>query len=148
MVGRTPTLSTSSDEASNDSERLANELDENTTEEDFDLDLEEEDLDDGWQEINEGGAATNECSEEEELLIYDVDCDDPVSSYKLFVTDYILAMIVEETNKYAVECTNNSASSSRRHQQAWKPVTKEEVNTFIGILLIMGVVRLPEIRLY
>ncbi|CAK9820105.1 hypothetical protein ANTQUA_LOCUS10457 [Anthophora quadrimaculata] len=57
-------------------------------------------------------------------------------------------MIVEETNKYAIQCMNNSASSSRRHQQAWKSVTKNELNTFIGILLIVGVVRLPEIRLY
>ncbi|XP_068980971.1 piggyBac transposable element-derived protein 4-like [Bombus flavifrons] len=67
--------------------------------------------------------------------------------YKLFLTDYILEMIVEETNKYAVQCMENSASSSRRHQLAWKPVTKDELNTFIGILLFMGVALLPEIRL-
>lgn len=57
-------------------------------------------------------------------------------------------MIVEETNKYALQCTKNSASSSRRHQLAWKPVTKDELNTFIGVLLFMGVAPLPEIRLY
>ncbi|OAD58874.1 hypothetical protein WN48_10076 [Eufriesea mexicana] len=72
-------LPTSSDGASNDREPLANELDENITEEeDFDTDIEEEDFDDGWQEINKGGAATNECWEEEELLIDDMDSDDPV----------------------------------------------------------------------
>nr|XP_033342845.1 piggyBac transposable element-derived protein 4-like [Megalopta genalis] len=57
-------------------------------------------------------------------------------------------MVVEETNRYAVQRISNIASGSRRHQQAWKPVTKREMSTFIVILLIMGVVRLPEIRLY
>lgn len=57
-------------------------------------------------------------------------------------------MIVEETNKYATQCINNSSYSSRMHQQAWESVTRDEVNAFIGILLIMGVVQLPEIRLY
>ncbi|XP_017764808.1 PREDICTED: uncharacterized protein LOC108554143 [Eufriesea mexicana] len=123
------------------------ELDENSTEEkDSDSDLKEEDLHDEWQEINEGDAATSECWEEEELLIDDIDCDDPVSLYKLFVIDYILAIIIEGTNKYATQCMNNSAPSSRGHQQAWTPVTKEEMNTFIGILLIMSIVRLPEIN--
>lgn len=70
------------------------------------------------------------------------------SLYKLFFTDYILKIIVEETNKYATQCINNSSSNSRMHQKAWESVTKDEVNTFIGILLIMGVVQLPKIRLY
>ncbi|XP_017765506.1 PREDICTED: piggyBac transposable element-derived protein 4-like [Eufriesea mexicana] len=148
-VQRSQILSTSSEDASNDSEPLAIELDESTTEEEyFDSDIEEGDLDDGWQEIIEGGAATNVCWEEEELLIDDMNSDDPVFLYKLFVTGYILLVIVAETNKYATECMNHSAIRSRRQQQAWQPFTKEEMNTFIGTLLIMGVLRLPEIRLY
>lgn len=89
-----------------------------------------------------------EYSQEEELLIEDTDCNDSVSLYKLFFTDNTLEMIVEETNKYAVQCLENSASNSREHQLDWKPVTKDEMNSFMGILLIMGLVLLPKIRLY
>lgn len=96
--------------------------------------------------LKEITSVINGNSEEEEFL-YDTDCNDPVALYKLFFTDYILEMIVEETNKYATQCINNSSSSSRMHQKAWQSVTKDEVNTFIGILLIIGVVQLPEIRL-
>lgn len=108
---------------------------------------ENEDGDEEWQAVKEITSVINEYSEEEEFL-YDTDCNDPFALYKLFFTDYILEMIVEETNKYPTQCIKNSSSSSRIHQKAWQSVTKDEVNTFIGILLIMGVVQLPEIRLY
>ncbi|XP_033360721.1 piggyBac transposable element-derived protein 4-like [Bombus vosnesenskii] len=149
IIQRAHIHSSSSDEASNDSESSANELTDDTMEEeDFESDSEEEDLDEEWQEIRERGQTMTEYSQEEELLIEDTDCDDPVSLYKLFFTDNILEMIVEETNKYAVQCLENSVSNSREHQLDWKPVTKDEMNTFIGILLIMGLVPLPKIRLY
>lgn len=47
----------------------------------------------------------NEYAEEEEFLIHNTDCDDPVLLYKLFVTDHI-------------QCINNSAYSSKSHQRA------------------------------
>ncbi|CAL7937381.1 unnamed protein product [Xylocopa violacea] len=144
-IQRARVLATSSDETSNDSEPIANELNDNSMEEDVESDLEEVDLDDEWQEIRLGDQAMNEYPQDEELLIDNTDCDDPISLYNLFFTDHILEMIVEETNRYAVQCMNNSASRSRRHQLAWKPVTKDELNIFIGI---MGVAPLPEIRLY
>ncbi|XP_017764873.1 PREDICTED: uncharacterized protein LOC108554191 [Eufriesea mexicana] len=114
-------LSASEDAASNDEGALASELYENTSkEEDFDSDLDEEGADDEWHGINEGGVATNVCWEEEELIIDDMGSDDPV----------------------------NLSKFSRRQQQARMPVTEEEMNTFIGILLIMVLVRLHEIRLH
>lgn len=90
----------------------------------------------------------NEYSVEEEFLYENTNCNDPFALYKLFFTDYILDLIVEETNKYYTECINNSSSYNRMHQQAWQSVTRDEVNILIGILLIMDVVSLPKIRLY
>ncbi|XP_014486513.1 PREDICTED: piggyBac transposable element-derived protein 4-like [Dinoponera quadriceps] len=90
----------------------------------------------------------NEYAEEEEILIHNFDCDNPVSLYKLFVTDHILEIIAEETNKYATQSINNSACNSTSHQRAWEPITKDKINTFFGILLIMGIVKVPDIRLY
>ncbi|CAL7937390.1 unnamed protein product [Xylocopa violacea] len=123
--------------------------DRNTTDEEVSQsDVEDEDDDAEWRKIAERSASEEEYSEEEELLIEDTDCDDPVALYKLFFTDEILEIIVEETNRYALQCIVNAANGRRRHQKAWNPVTKSELNIFIGIMIIMGVVQVPEIRLY
>ncbi|XP_047356426.1 LOW QUALITY PROTEIN: uncharacterized protein LOC124951691 [Vespa velutina] len=111
---------------------------------------ENEDHDEEWQEVKERTVVINEYSEEEEFLHENIDCNDPFALYKLFFTDYILEKMkqrVDETNKYATKSINNSSSSSRMHQQDWQSVTRDEMNTFFGILLIMGIVELPEIRL-
>ena len=138
-------LSSSSDE---DFVNVNSEVNEcSTEEEDLVSTSENEDHDEEWQEVRERTSVINEYWEEE-CLFENTDCNDPFALYKLFFTDYILEKVVEETNKYATQCINNSSSSSRMHQQAWQSVTRDEMNTFIGILLIMGVVQLPEIRLY
>ncbi|XP_014612713.1 PREDICTED: piggyBac transposable element-derived protein 4-like [Polistes canadensis] len=116
--------------------------------EDYVSELENEDNNEEWQEIKGRTSLVNKYSEEEKFLREDTDCNDPFALYKLFFTDYILEKIVEETNKYAAQCINNSLFISRTHQLPWKPVTKNELNTFIGILLIMGVMLSPDIRLY
>ncbi|XP_017757888.1 PREDICTED: piggyBac transposable element-derived protein 4-like [Eufriesea mexicana] len=122
--------------------------DRNTTEEEVWESDEEQDDDAEWRKIVEKSASEEECSDGEELLMEETDCDDPVAIYKLFFTDEILETIVEETNRYAVQCMVNAAYGRRQHQQRWNPVTTSELNTFIGILLIMGVVQVPELRLY
>ena len=147
-------FSTSSDEdfdedlAQNEGE-LYEENESITEEEDSESDsLSKEDDDDAeWQQIRTKSSIYNEYSEEEKFLIENVDCDDPFSLFKLFFTDYISKIIVEQTNNYAEQYIN-FLPNNRRHQQAWQPVTTDEINTFISILLIMGVVQLPEIRLY
>ncbi|CAL7933001.1 unnamed protein product [Xylocopa violacea] len=119
-----------------------------TEEEDLISKSENEDHDEEWQEVKERTVVINEYSEEEEFLHENIDCNDPFALYKLFFTDYILEKIVDETNKYATQSINNSSSSSRIHQQDWQSVTRDEMNTFFGILLIICIVQLPEIRLY
>lgn len=139
-------LSSSSDE---DFVNLNSEVSEcSTGEEDLVTASENDDHDEEWQEVKERTSVLNEYSEEEKFLHESTDCNDPFTLYKLFFTDYILEKIVKETNDYAAQCINNYSSSSRMHQQAWQSVTREEMITFISILLIMGVVPLPEIRLY
>ncbi|XP_049632818.1 piggyBac transposable element-derived protein 4-like [Suncus etruscus] len=129
-------------------EPLDNESYEYITEEEC-LDSESgDDYDEEWQQVGGSGTVVHESSRKEKFLIENIDKNDPFSLYKLFLTNDILQMIIEETNKYAVQCENNSTSNSRRQQQSWKPVTMGEMNTFIGILLIMGVIQVPEIRLY
>lgn len=145
-AARLRVLSSSSDE---DFVNVINEENEcSTEEEDLISESENEDHDEEWQEVKERTIVINEYSEEEEFLHKNIDCNDPFALYKLFFTDYIVEKIVDETNKFATESINNTSSSSRIHQQDWQSVTRDEMNTFFGILLIMGIVQLPEIRLY
>ena len=54
-------------------------------------------------------------------------------------------LLVTETNKYAASCRRLSSHSSPR---PWHDISIEEMKTFIGILILMGVSRLPRLKLY
>ncbi|KAI4475495.1 hypothetical protein M0802_015132 [Mischocyttarus mexicanus] len=84
--------------------------------------------------------------QEAEHIIRNIDCDDPFELYKLFLNDNILQLIIEETNKYSIQC--GFSANRRKHQLSWKPVTVNELKAFFAILLIMGIVQMPDIRLY
>lgn len=54
-------------------------------------------------------------------------------------------LLVEETNKYAAQC--RSPQTARR-PRPWSDVTKEEIKAFVGMLMVMGICRLPRIEKY
>ncbi|XP_014482725.1 PREDICTED: piggyBac transposable element-derived protein 2-like, partial [Dinoponera quadriceps] len=87
---------------------------------------------------------------QEYRMLPEIDYDNAFSIYKLFLCDDIIDLMVLETNKYYEKCALQAHSSVtiRKHKQQWKPTTRDEMHIFIGILLIMGVVKVPEIRLY
>ncbi|XP_076302050.1 uncharacterized protein LOC143220249 [Lasioglossum baleicum] len=76
------------------------------------------DQDAEWRKIVEKFASEEEYSGEEELLINETDCVDPVVLYKSLFSDVILEIIVEGTNRYTVQCIVNAAYGRRQHQQA------------------------------
>ncbi len=71
-----------------------------------------------------------------------------VDYYKIFVSSNIIDLIVEQTNLYATQIvlTKDTTPSSRIH--FWNPVDRDEIWIFLGILMYMGVVRLPKIEDY
>ena len=62
----------------------------------------------------------------------------PLDYLMLLWPDSLVDVIVTETNRYAL-------SKGRPH---WKNVIKDEIWTFLGIILLMGIHRLPKIRNY
>ena len=48
-----------------------------------------------------------------------------------------------ETNRYASTYIDNNPSS-----RAWSDTTVEELKAFVGLLILMGIVRLPRLELY
>ena len=62
-----------------------------------------------------------------------------------FFTDDVWQLLVSETNKYAAHCKQQSTHTSPR---PWHDISREEMKAFIGILILMGVCRLPKFELY
>ena len=60
-------------------------------------------------------------------------------------TDNIWGLLVRETNKYFDQC---KAAEPNKHKRPSTPVTREEIEAFIGIIILMGVVKLPRFKMY
>ena len=71
--------------------------------------------------------------------------EDPYSIFKLYFTDAMLDKIVQETNKYADQYLQANRETLRPHSivHSWKPTTAAEMNTFLGLCTLMGIVYKP-----
>ena len=73
---------------------------------------------------------------------------DALDYYKQYLTDDLLNSFVAETNRYAQSWIQGH--NLRRHSRAhkWRDVTFDEMKVFIGLTLLMGLVKLPRLDLY
>jgi len=53
---------------------------------------------------------------------------------------------VTETNQYAA--ANLTDPSNKPHARKWWDVTVDEIKSFIGLLILMGILRLPRLDMY
>jgi len=67
-----------------------------------------------------------------------LDTDGPFEFFEKFFPDDVIKLLVEQTNLYA----------QQRQTRYWNDVTYDEMKCFLGILLGMGVHRLPKFKLY
>ena len=58
--------------------------------------------------------------------------------------------VVKETNDYAVSprMAKDVRTTNNRHMKLWTPLVASELLAFIGIVIYMGVVKLPSRRMY
>ncbi|KAJ8970455.1 hypothetical protein NQ314_001227 [Rhamnusium bicolor] len=75
---------------------------------------------------------------------YDFYDKDPYDIYKIFVTDEIIDYMVDQTNLYVQQI----GPIRRSKTKSWVPTNHNEMETFIGILLWMGLFKLPKLRNY
>jgi hypothetical protein len=70
--------------------------------------------------------------------------------FGLYFTDDIINLIVRETNRYATQYIEENADTIRPHSnvRAWKRTNSNEIITFTGLLLLMGIVYKPRLPLY
>ena len=54
-------------------------------------------------------------------------------------------LIVTETNRYHDQ---QATAEPAKHKGKWNPVTREEMEAFLGIIILMGIVKLPRLKMY
>ena len=65
--------------------------------------------------------------------------------YRYF-TPEVWNLLVTETNRYAA--ANLTDPSNKPHARKWWDVTVDEIKSFIGLLILMGILRLPRLDMY
>ena len=68
------------------------------------------------------------------------DVESPLDYFNLVFDDDFLELIVNQTNLYAVQYTSRNYISRQSRVKAWKPTSKEEMRTFLGLSLLTGVI--------
>ena len=73
---------------------------------------------------------------------------DPYAIYRNFLTDEILELVANETNRYAQQFISTHQLRRRSLMRKWKDTNAKEIEKFFGIIIIMGIVQFPQLRLY
>jgi len=66
----------------------------------------------------------------------------PKNFFQLFVTEELVDMVVEETNRYARQCI------TRKLDPKWHDRNREEMNAFFGLHVLFGYHKLPDTTLF
>lgn len=74
-------------------------------------------------------------------LVKDLDDINPQNLFKVFISDEIIDNIVFQTNLYAEQIFQKTG-------KVYKPTSRSEVNTFIGMNILMGIKCMPSYRDY
>ena len=72
----------------------------------------------------------------------------PVGYLFLFISADVIAHIVTKTNRYAQQFIKSQTLKENSRVHKWKPVARKEMLLFLGLLLLMGIIKKPEIAQY
>ncbi|XP_068619896.1 LOW QUALITY PROTEIN: piggyBac transposable element-derived protein 4-like [Battus philenor] len=72
----------------------------------------------------------------------------PDQYYDLLVPEEIFEMIAKQTNLFASQNITARQTKPGSRSHSWKPTNKTEIKQFLGLVLFMGVVKLPKLAYY
>lgn len=153
----------SSDESSDENEFSSNALDNETNtdvlsrpssradsilnnEQDNDSD---KDLSDVWEDIKTS-SINFDLHNEQCTLDQDINQQTirrPIDIFERFITDEIIDVLVQETNRYASQQLTKRHSGKSRIK-SWTNTNKNEMRKFLGVAIGMGLTQVPAINLY
>ena len=70
----------------------------------------------------------------------DILSDSPYDYFKLIFDDSFIDIIVRETNRYASQYIANTVLSPRARAKSWQTVTRKEMEVFLGLVLLTGLI--------
>ncbi|CAF4947421.1 unnamed protein product [Pieris macdunnoughi] len=73
---------------------------------------------------------------------------DPDKYYGLLVPEEIFKMIAEQTNLFASQNITAKQTKPGSRSHSWKPTNMTEIKKFLGLILYMGIVKLPKLAYY
>ncbi|KAF7381834.1 hypothetical protein HZH68_015707 [Vespula germanica] len=74
-------------------------------------------------------------------------CTIPIEYFKLFFTEELIKEIVDETNAYAAKIISGRAIRPILLSNDWKDIIEAEMNKFLGVIINIGLVILPDKRI-
>ncbi|KAE9534992.1 hypothetical protein AGLY_008284 [Aphis glycines] len=72
----------------------------------------------------------------------------PIDFYTLFFDENVLDFLVSETNRYAHQIINSRRLSKCCRLKKWTPIDRTEMRNFLGLIVWMGLVSMPNLRDY
>ncbi|KAI4457553.1 piggybac transposable element-derived protein 4 [Holotrichia oblita] len=105
----------------------------------------------GWQNVdsqslkNISFSVENSGIKPEFFEMYD---KEPIDLFKLFVNGNVLELIVKETNRYERQKLNRDGHGPKARIHKWKDTNIEEIKTFLGLVVWMGLEKLPKLCSY
>ena len=67
---------------------------------------------------------------------------------ELYLNNQVITLMVEETNHYADQFIMQNENRDNSYLSQWRPITNPEMKTFLGLLLLMGIIHKPKLHLY
>ena len=68
--------------------------------------------------------------------------------FELYLNNQVITLMVEETNPYADQFIMQNENRDNSYLSQWHAVTNPEMKTFLGLLLVMGIIHKPKLHLY
>ena len=72
----------------------------------------------------------------------------PIEIFNQFFDDSIIEMMITETNRYAQQILSSRQIRRSSRMNRWKDITKENMETFLGIILVTGLIKYPKMEEY
>ncbi|XP_071943879.1 piggyBac transposable element-derived protein 4-like [Antedon mediterranea] len=81
-----------------------------------------------------------------------IERDEPIKFFELFLTDEFVLKLVDQTNLYADQSIEQqqrlNAQKEHSRSKAWKPVTVQDIRKFLGLMFLTGIITKPELQQY
>lgn len=72
----------------------------------------------------------------------------PLDFFKLYISEDMFNYFVTETNRFAQQHITSNQMKTKARGKNWVPVTVNEMKQFLGLLLLMGILRKPDMQMY